>query len=309
MNKKKHLWKGLIYLAIVVALLAGTVNAFAHLGVPTSGNPKMPVHNENPYVYNGFVAPYTGYFTVHVSSHFKERITVSLTRVGGGSGGGSYTSDFSDTDPTFRRIDTPVLMRAGEVYNLSFEEKEWLASQNNYFQGEGWLPPRVVSLSSSQVLCGIGDWPWNALFGQDRHPSVNDYSFYQAVRTDLVNNGSIIDWSNVDTFIVKSPSIAGFGDNSLGMQCWGDNPTYDGLWNKNGVNYSDDVDFEDFAVMYAFRPDNVTNPVSVNVQINGSSSPYSAPELANYASPGPAAERARALGLVAWRTTPEPAGR
>jgi hypothetical protein len=89
------------------------------------------------------------------------------------------------------------------------------------------------------------------------------------------------------SFLIKPASVA-WGDNSLGIQCWGDNAQFDGEWVYNGISYSDDNDFEDFTLLWAFNPSSVSVP-SVQVQINSSSTDYSANEPANY--------------VVSWRSS------
>jgi len=114
----------------------------------------------------------------------------------------------------------------------------------------------------------------------DRFLTRNVFGTYAATLADMVTQNPAIQLNTAASFLIKPGSVA-WGDNSLGIQCWGDNAQYDGDWVYNGIPYSDDIDFEDFTIIWAFNPTNVSVP-SVQVKINSISSDYAANEPASY---------------------------
>lgn len=108
----------------------------------------------------------------------------------------------------------------------------------------------------------------------------NVFDTYNATLNDMVSQNAAIQLNTAASFLIKPASVA-WGDNSLGIQCWGDNAQFDGDWVYNGTPYSDDIDFEDFSMLWAFNPTNVSVP-SVQVKINSSSTDFSANEPASY---------------------------
>lgn len=280
-----------IYVAVTLALLLSIFSYWvvsAHEAHPTTGSPHAPAHNENAspgFVYNGWVAPYTGYFSIYVQGGISQiRFTISLTRVGPGSGGGTYQAVWNTSTSGLNRFDTPIQINAGEKYNITVHEQEQESGHSGWYEAEGWLPPRVVNLAGSDIECGIGNHPFNSIMvakgGTTRFLSWNVFSVYRSVLNDLIARNPGITSENAASVLIKSVSVT-WGDNSLGIQCWGDNTQFDGDWIYNGTAYSDDIDYEDFMMLWAFNPITVSIP-SVQVQINSSSSDYTANEPASY---------------------------
>ncbi len=275
------------FLAVSLAMLS-TWPVSAHEAHPTSGDPHAPAHNEDRspgFTYSGWVAPYTGYFSIYEQGGIPQiRFTVTLSRLGGGSGGGSYQATWYPNTSGLNRFDTPIRIIAGEKYNITVYEQEVEGNHSGWYEGEGWLPPRVVNLDGSDVECGVGNHPFNSIMvamgGSARFLSWNVFSIYNAILNDMTSRNPSMGKDNVTAFIIKPPSVS-WGNNSLGVQCWGDNTQFDGDWVYHGTAYSDDIDFEDFTMVWAYNPTNVSVP-TVQVQINSASTDYGANELAGY---------------------------
>lgn len=288
-NKKRN--KTNIGIAVVLALLLGVFSYWvvsAHEAHPTSGNPHAPAHNENAspgFVYNGWIAPYTGYFSIYEQGGISQiRFTVTLVRVGSGSGGGTYQTVWNPSTSGLNRFDTPIRINAGEKYNITVYEQEQESGHSGWYEAEGWLPPRVVNLGGSDIECGIGDHPFNSIMvamgGTARFLTWNVFNVYKSVLNDLIARNPAVTSENAASILIKPASVV-WGDNSLGIQCWGDNAQFDGDWVYHGTAYSDDIDFEDFMMIWAFNPTSLSVP-TVQVKINSSSSDYTANEPASY---------------------------
>ncbi|MCE5208072.1 MAG: hypothetical protein LLG42_07130, partial [Chloroflexi bacterium] len=288
-NKRRN--KIEISIAVVLALLLGVFSYWvvsAHEAHPTSGNPHAPAHNENAspgFVYNGWIAPYTGYFSIYEQGGISQiRFTVTLTRVGSGSGGGTYQAVWNPSTSGLNRFDTPIRINAGEKYNITVYEQEQESGHSGWYEAEGWLPPRVVNLGGSDIECGIGNHPFNSIMvamgGSARFLTWNVFNVYKSVLNDLIARNPAVTSENAASALIKPTSVA-WGDNSLGIQCWGDNAQFDGDWVYHGTAYSDDIDFEDFMMIWAFNPISLSVP-TVQVKINSSNSDYTANEPASY---------------------------
>lgn len=275
-------------LLVLLLVLPSTRYASAHQATPPTGNPSAPAHNEDPspgFRYDGWVAPFNGYFSIYQQGYIlQQRFTITLSRVGAGSGGGSYQAVWTPAGSGLNRFDTPIRINAGETYNIAVYEQELDPVVPGWHEGEGWLPPRVTNLGLGLIACGIGNHPFNTIIsnlgGTPRFLSWNVYDIYTAIQNDLLANNPAVQPSLVDRLLIKPPSV-GWGDPSLGIQCWGDNAEFDGVWRYRGVNYSDDIDFEDFLMVWAYNPTTVSLP-AVTVQINGATADYAANEPASY---------------------------
>jgi hypothetical protein len=288
-NKRRN--KIEISIAVVLALLLCVFSYWvvsAHEAHPTTGTPHTPAHNENAspgFVYNGWIAPYTGYFSIYEQGGISQiRFTVTLTRVGSGSGGGTYQAVWNPSTSGLNRFDTPIRINAGEKYNITVYEQEQESGHSGWYEAEGWLPPRVVNLGGSDIECGIGDHPFNSIMvamgGTARFLTWNVFNVYKSVLNDLIARNPAVTSENAASVLIKPASVT-WGDNSLGIQCWGDNAQFDGDWVYHGTAYSDDIDFEDFMMIWAFNPTSLSVP-TVQVKINSSSSDYTANEPASY---------------------------
>lgn len=275
-----------VFALVCVLLLFHVVSA--HEAHPTTGNPHAPAHNENAspgFTYSGWIAPYTGYFSIYERGGISQiRFTVTLNRVGAGSGGGTYQAVWNPSTSGLNRFDTPIRINAGEKYNITVYEQEQESGHSGWYEAEGWLPPRVINLGSSDIECGIGTHPFNSIMvamgGTARFPTWNVFNIYNSILNDLISRNPAIQMDNASSFLIKPPSVS-WGDSSLGIQCWGDNAQFDGDWNYHGIAYSDDIDYEDFMMIWSFNPTNLSVP-TVQVQINSSSADYAANEPASY---------------------------
>ena len=288
-NKKRNrTWRCIAVIFVLLLSLFSYWVVFAHEAHPTTGTPHAPAHNENTspgFVYSGWVAPYSGYFSIYEQGGISQiRFTVTLTRVGSGSGGGTYQAVWNPSTSGLNRFDTPIRINVGEKYNITVYEQEQESGHSGWYEAEGWLPPRVVNLSGADIECGIGNHPFNSIMvamgGTARFLTWNVFSIYNSVLNDLIARNSAITSEDVASILIKPTSVS-WGDNSLGIQCWGDNAQFDGDWVYDGIAYSDDIDFEDFMMIWAFNPISLSVP-TVQVQINASSSDYSANEPASY---------------------------
>ena len=287
-QQKRFYLKAIMLVLAMIPILLSTWLVSAHQAHPTSGNPRAIAHNENQspgFGYNGWTAPYTGYFSIYEQGGIAQiRLTVTLSRVGAGSGGGSYQAVWYPNASSLNRFDTPIRINAGEIYNIRVYEQEIVSGHSGWYESEGWLPPRWINLAGSDIACGVGDHPFSSIMiamgKSGRFLTRNVFDTYNSTLSDMVTQNPAIQLNTAASFLIKPGSVA-WGDNSLGIQCWGDNAQFDGDWVYNGIAYSDDIDFEDFTILWAFNPTSVSVP-SVQVKINAASSDYAANEPASY---------------------------
>ena len=287
-QQRRFYLKAITLVLAMIPILLSYWLVSAHQAHPTSGNPRAIAHNENQspgFVYNGWTAPYTGYFSIYEQGGITQiRLTVTLSRVGAGSGGGSYQAVWYPSASSLNRFDTPIRINAGEKYNIRVYEQEVVSGHSGWYESEGWLPPRLINLAGSDIECGVGDHPFSSIMiamgKSGRFLTKNVFGTYTATLSDMVTQNPAIQLNTAASFLIKPGSVA-WGDNSLGIQCWGDNAQFDGDWVYNGIAYSDDIDFEDFTIIWAFNPTSVSVP-SVQVKINSASSDYAANEPASY---------------------------